>query len=215
MLHSLFVTWFQLSRSWGYLGVFLLMAVESTVFPIPSEVVVPPAAYWAAQGEMSFWGIVLASTLGSYVGSSVSYFAASWIGRPLILRYGKYVLVPEKKWLLAERWIQHYSAGGIFYARLLPVVRHLVSLPAGAARVPFGMFSAMTLGGSFLWSVVLAWFGAQVLSDQPDLLTDPDALLRVLKAKLLWFVGAAVVLFTTYIVVDVIARRLRREATPG
>ena len=125
MLHSLFVTWFQLSRRWGYLGVFLLMAVESTVFPIPSEVVVPPAAYWAAQGEMSFWGIVLASTLGSYAGSSLSYFAASWIGRPLILRYGKYVLVPEKKWLLAERWIQHYSAGGIFYARLLPVVRHL------------------------------------------------------------------------------------------
>src|SRR6185369_8954704 len=171
-----------------YLGVFLLMAVESTVFPIPSEVVVPPAAYWAAQGEMSFWGIVLASTLGSYFGSSVSYFAANWIGRPLILRYGKYVLVPEKKWLLAEQWINHYSMAGIFFARLLPVVRHLVSLPAGAARMPFGRFSAMTLLGSFAWCTVLAWFGAKVLADQPRLLQDPDALMHVLKAKLVWFV---------------------------
>jgi membrane protein DedA with SNARE-associated domain len=215
MLHSLFVTWFQLSRQWGYTGVFVLMAIESTVFPIPSEVVVPPAAYWAKQGEMNFWGVVLASTFGSYAGSSLSYFMASWIGRPLILRYGKYVFVPEKKWLLAERWIQHYSAAGIFYARLLPVVRHLVSLPAGAARTPFGMFSLMTIAGSFLWSVILAWFGGEVLSDQPGLLTDPEALVKVLKAKLVWFVGAVVVLFTLYVVVDVIARRLRREPSIG
>ena len=71
MLHSLFVTWFHLSREWGYAGVFLLMAIESTVFPIPSEVVVPPAAYWAQQGEMSFWGVVLASTLGSWADSNM------------------------------------------------------------------------------------------------------------------------------------------------
>jgi len=215
MFHSLFVQWFHLSRQWGYAGVFVLMAIESTVLPIPSEVVVPPAAYWAAQGEMSFWGVVLASTFGSYAGASLSYFVARAIGRPLILRYGKYVLVPEKKWLLAEQWIQHYAAGGIFYARLLPVVRHLISLPAGAARTPFRMFSIMTIAGSFIWSAVLAWFGAQVLSDQPDLLTNPDALVHVLKAKLLWFVGAAVVLFTLYVVVDVIARRFRNEASLG
>lgn len=215
MLHSMFVTWFELSRRWGYFGVFLLMAVESTIFPIPSEVVVPPAAYWATQGEMSFWGIVLASTLGSYAGSTLSYFAAKMIGRPLILKYGKYVLVPEKKWLLAERWIQHYSAGGIFYARLLPVVRHLVSLPAGAAQIPFGMFSAMTIAGSFVWSVVLAWFGGQVLADQPNLMHDPDALVHVLKAKLLWFVGAAVVLLAAYVLVDLIARRLRKQESLG
>lgn len=211
MLHSLFVTWFQLSREWGYTGVFVLMAVESTVFPIPSEVVVPPAAYWAHQGEMNFWGIVLASTFGSWFGSSLSYFAAATLGRPLILRYGKYFFVPEKKWLLAEQWIQHYSSVGIFFARLLPVVRHLISLPAGAARTPFGMFSAMTLAGSFLWSLVLAWFGAQVLADQPNLLADPDALIHVLKDKLLWFVGAALALLAAYVLVDVLGRRFRSE----
>lgn len=215
MLHSLFVTWLELSRAWGYTGVFLLMAVESTVFPIPSEIVVPPAAYWAAQGEMSLWGVVLASTLGSWFGASLSYFAALMVGRPLILRYGKYFLVPEKKWLLAEEWIHHYSAAGIFFARLLPVVRHLISLPAGAARLPFGMFSAMTLLGSFIWSVVLAWFGAQVLADQPDLLKDPNALIHVLHDKLGWFVGAAVVLLATYVLVDVLGRKLRKEAGVG
>jgi membrane protein DedA with SNARE-associated domain len=101
---------------------------------------------------------------------------------------------------------------GIFFARLLPVVRHLVSLPAGAARMPFGRFSVSTLLGSFAWSTVLAWFGAQVLGDQPDLLRDPDALIHVLKLKLIWFVGAAAVLFALYLTVDVIGRRLRREA---
>lgn len=212
MLHSLFVTWFHLSRQWGYAGVFVLMAVESTVFPIPSEVIVPPAAYWAQQGEMSFWGIVLASTLGSYFGSTLSYLAAKSLGRPLILRYGKYFLVPEKKWLLAEQWIQHYHAGGIFFARLLPVVRHLISLPAGAAQTNFAVFSAMTLAGSFVWSVVLAWFGAEVLSGQPELLNDPDALVTLLKAKLLWFIGAAVMLLATYVLVDVLGRRFRKEA---
>jgi len=200
-----------LTLEWGYLGVFVLMAIESTVFPLPSEVVIPPAAYWAGQGKLHFWGVVGAATLGSWAGSAVSYAVAAWLGRPLILKYGKYVFVPERKWLLAERWIHRYSAAGIFFARLLPVVRHLVSLPAGAARMPFGMFSAMTLLGSFLWSSVLAWFGARVLADQPRLLEDPEAMVHVLKDKLLWFAAAATVLLALYIVVDLIGRRLKGE----
>ena len=212
MFHSLFATWMELTRDWGYLGVFVLMAIESTVFPLPSEVVVPPAAYWARQGHFSFWGVVIAATLGSWTGAALSYLVARAAGRPLILRYGRFVFVPEKKWLLAEQWINRYSVSGIFFARLLPVVRHLVSLPAGAARMPFGRFSFSTLLGSFAWSAVLAWFGAQVLGDQPDLLKSPDALIHVLKQKLLWFIGAAAVLFVLYLTVDVIGRRLRRDA---
>lgn len=216
MFHSLFALWFQLVHDWGYWGVFILMAIESTVFPLPSEVVVPPAAYWAEQGRMTFWGVVFASTFGSWAGSAVSYWVARRLGRPLILKYGRYVFVPEKKWLLAERWINRYSAAGIFFARLLPVVRHLVSLPAGAARMPFGLFSAMTLTGAFVWSWVLAWFGARVLADEPRLLQDPEALSHVLHEKLLWFVAAAGVLFALYLVVDLIGRRLKRdEADPG
>ena len=211
-LHSMFATWMQLTLDWGYAGVFTLMAIESTVFPLPSEVVVPPAAYWARQGHMSFWGVVLAATLGSWAGSAVSYLVARRLGRPLILKYGRYLFVPEKKWLLAEQWINRYSAAGIFFARLLPVVRHLVSLPAGAARMSFPVFTLMTLLGSAVWSTVLAWFGSQVLGDQPDLLRDPDALVHVLKDKLLWFVAAAGILFALYLAVDLVGRKLKRDA---
>ncbi len=212
MFQSLLVVWFDLTLRWGYAGVFVLMAIESTVFPLPSEVVIPPAAYLATQGHMHFWGVVAAATLGSWGGSALSYWVARAVGRPLLIRYGRYVFVPEKKWLLAERWINRYSAGGIFFARLLPVVRHLVSLPAGAARMRFGVFTTMTLLGSLLWSTVLAWFGAQVLGEEKQLLQDPTALVRVLKHKLHWFLAAALVLFALYVLVEVIGRRLRREA---
>lgn len=212
MLHSLFAGWMQFVHDTGYLGVFLMMAVESTVFPLPSEIVVPPAAYWASQGVFSFWGIVLASTAGSWFGSAISYLVARSVGRPLILRYGRYVFLPEKKWALAEEWINRYSVVGIFFARLLPVVRHLVSLPAGAARMRFVPFSVSTLLGSFLWSVVLAWFGQQVLGGDPTLLSDPDALVHVLKAKLMWFVIAAVVMLIAYVGVDLVGRRWRQGA---
>jgi membrane protein DedA with SNARE-associated domain len=212
MVHDLLAAWFVHVRDWSYLGVFVLMAIESTVFPLPSELVIPPAAYWAARGELSFWGVVVAAALGSWAGSALSYAVARAVGRPLILRYGGYVLVPEAKWLLAERWIQHYAAGGVFFARLLPVVRHLVSLPAGAARMPFGVFSAVTLVGSFVWSWVLATFGAQVLGNEPNLIGDPTSLARVLKQKLLWFVAAVALMAALYVAVDVIGRRLKREA---
>ena len=209
MFHALFAKWFELSLAWGYPGVFLLMATESTVFPLPSEIVIPPAAYWATQGRFSMTGVVLAATLGSWFGSAVSYWVARWVGRPVILRYGRYVRLTEEKWLLAERWVDRYAVAGIFFARLLPVVRHLISLPAGAARMPFGRFSLTTLVGSGLWCSVLAWFGAKVLENEPQLLQDPEALTRVLHEKLIWFVVGAGTLLALYVLVEVVGRRLR------
>ena len=211
MFHSLLKTWFGLVDQWGYAGVFVMMAIESTIFPLPSEVVIPPAAYYAEQGRFHFWGIVMAATLGSWAGASLSYWVARVVGRPLILSYGRYVFVPAQKWLLAELWIQRYSSAGIFFSRLLPVVRHLVSLPAGAARMPFGRFSLMTLAGSFIWCTVLAIFGARVLGQEPRLLDDPAALAHVIQQKLLWFVLAALVLLALYVLVDVLGRRLKHD----
>jgi membrane protein DedA with SNARE-associated domain len=205
----------QFVHDQGYLGVFVMMAVESTVFPLPSEIVVPPAAYWASQGTFSFWGVVLVAALGSWFGSALSYLVARRLGRPLILRYGRYFFVPESKWLLAEEWINRYSVVGIFFARLLPVVRHLVSLPAGAARMRFVPFTLSTLLGSLTWSWVLARFGQEVLGGEPALLSDPDALIRVLKAKLAWLVIAAVVLLVAYIGVDLAGRRWRAANARG
>jgi membrane protein DedA with SNARE-associated domain len=202
-------------QSHGYLGVFLMMAVESTVFPLPSELVVPPAAYWATQGSFTFWGVVLVATAGSWFGSAISYLVARSVGRPLILRYGRYVFLPEKKWLLAEQWIHRYSVVGIFFARLLPVVRHLVSLPAGVARMKFLPFTLSTLLGSLTWSWVLAKFGQEVLGSDPRLITDPDALMHVLKAKLVWLFIGALVLLAGYVAVDLMGRRWRQADARG
>ena len=134
----------------GYIGIIVLMAMESSIFPVPSEVVIPPAAFLAAQGKLSFTGVVLAGVLGSYLGSAITYWVSRLIGRPLIVKYGRFVLVTPKKLEQAEQWLSRYEAGGIFFARLLPVVRHLISIPAGIVRMNFGLFSLMTIAGSAL-----------------------------------------------------------------
>jgi membrane protein DedA with SNARE-associated domain len=201
MLHSWIVSWFGLVRDGGYLGIVLLMAMESSIIPVPSEIVIPPAAYWAAQGKYDFWGVILAGTAGSYIGAAVMYWAARWIGRPLVLQYGKYFFVPEAKLLRAERWLARYEAGGIFFARLLPVIRHLIGIPAGIVRMNFKQYSLMTVIGSGLWCWVLASFGVRVIGDKPELLNDPGQLIAALKDRFHWFVGLIVVLVVLYILV--------------
>jgi membrane protein DedA with SNARE-associated domain len=203
MLHALITTWFHWLEAWGYLGVFLLMALESSIVPVPSEVVMPPAAYWAAQGRYSLAGVILAGTAGSWFGSAVSYWGARWVGLPVLQRFGKYVLVGPKQLEVGERWVNSYGVGGIFAARLLPVVRHLISIPAGILKMPFGKFSLVTTLGAGLWCSVLSWFGVKVLGDQPRLLESPEQMVAVIKAKLIWFVAAVLVLAVAYVGVAV------------
>ncbi|MBI2787767.1 MAG: DedA family protein [Elusimicrobia bacterium] len=192
--HALLKIWFHFVETWGYLGVFLLMALESSIVPIPSEIVMPPAAYWAAQGRMSFWGVVLAGTAGSWFGSIVSYAVSRAVGEPVVRRYGRYVFLPPDKLAVMERWVAEYGVSGIFFARLLPVVRHLVSIPAGVLKMAVGPFSAATTVGAFLWCTVLSWFGMKVIGDSPQLLESPAELAHALKAKM-HLVVVAVVLF--------------------
>jgi len=200
-MHAWIVIWFNLVRDWGYPGIILLMAMESSVLPLPSEVVIPPAAYWAAQGRYNFWGVILAGAVGSYLGAAVMYWASRWIGRPLVVRYGKYFFIPESKLLRAERWLARYEAGGIFFARLLPVVRHLIGIPAGIVRMDFKTYSLMTVTGSTVWCAVLAWFGAEVIGDRPELLNDPQQMIQVLSERIHWFVGLILLLTGLYILV--------------
>jgi len=201
MLHELLKVWFNLVENWGYTGVFFLMALESSIVPVPSEVVMPPAAFWAAQGKMSFSGVVLAGTAGSWFGSAVSYWISRWVGLPLLRRYGRYVLIKPEKLDLAAQWIAQFGAPGIFLARLLPVIRHLISIPAGILRMPFVLFSVVTTTGAGIWCWILAWFGAEVIGSRPELLQSPEAMVLVIKDKLHWFVGAVVILFLLYLLV--------------
>ncbi len=214
MLHQLVTMWFHWVEQWGYVGVFVLMAMESSIIPVPSEVVMPPAAFWAAQGKMDFWLVVLAGTVGSYVGSAINYWVAQWVGFPIIRKYGKYFLLPEEKVRMAEAWVKQYGVVGIFVARLLPVVRHLISIPAGVFRMPFLAFSVVTTVGAGLWCFILSWFGMKVIGDRPELMNSPEAMVAVIKDKLHWFVAAVVVLAVLYAVVLFFKNR-NRTRTPG
>src|SRR5213080_428469 len=182
-MHHLLETWFGWVLTGGYTGIIVLMAMESSIFPVPSEVVIPPAAFLAAQGKLSFTGVVLAGVLGSYLGSALSYWASRLIGRPLIVKYGRFVFLTPKKLERAEHWLARYEAGGIFFARLLPVVRHLISIPAGIVRMNFGLFSLMTITGSALWCWILAYLGDKAYRLEPELLTNPDALVRFIHGQ--------------------------------
>jgi membrane protein DedA with SNARE-associated domain len=176
LIHGIIKWYLAILQSVGYPGVVVMMAMESTIFPLPSELVIPPAAFLKGyvDGHVNIVGLVLvviAGMVGSYLGSAATYWVSRWIGRPIIVRYGKYFLIPEKKLVLAEQWVERYGAGGIFFARLLPVVRHLISIPAGIARMPFKTFSIMTCVGSGLWCAVLAVFGIVMAKDMNTVFT--------------------------------------------
>jgi membrane protein DedA with SNARE-associated domain len=166
-----FSDWYLATLSQGgYWLIAGLMAMESTLVPIPSEVIIPPAAYLAhTRGEFSFAGVVLAGTAGSWVGASLMYWAARLLGRPLIMRFGRYVGLGRAKLELAERWCTHYGSPGVFLSRLLPVIRHLIGVPAGILRMDFRWYALATLLGSLLWCAVLAWLGSTV-GQHPELL---------------------------------------------
>jgi membrane protein DedA with SNARE-associated domain len=163
-IHPIMIWYFTAMDSMGLLGVVVLMAMESSIFPVPSELVVPPAAYLMSRDLHGAFVlpavlVILASTVGSYLGSIITYAVSRALGRPLIQKYGKYILVSESKLRLAETWVAKYGSGGIFIARLLPVVRHLISIPAGIMEMDVKKFSVMTIVGSFIWCTILTVFG--------------------------------------------------------
>jgi membrane protein DedA with SNARE-associated domain len=199
--------WFGWVRDWGYLGVILLMTMESSIFPVPSEIVIPPAAFWAAQGRMSFAAVVVAGTFGSWLGSAITYWVSRSVGRPVILRWGRFFFITPESLDRAEVFARRYGAGGVLFARLLPVLRHLISIPAGIARMPFGVFSLVTVVGAFLWCNVLAWFGGKITAAHPDLMNDPEALVHMTQQEGRWIIGASLVLCALYCLVLRLTRR--------
>lgn len=210
MMQSLIETWFHWVHQWGYGGVVLLMAMESSIFPVPSELVVPPAAILAAQGgAMTVPGVILAGTFGSWLGSAITYWVALLVGRPVVMKFGKYFFMPPAKVERAERFMHRYEGGGIFFARLLPVIRHLISIPAGMIRMGFLKFSVLTVIGSALWCWVLAVLGQKVGSKlEPAQMAalkkgegvDLSHLIHAVKHESLWIVGAVVVVCILYFV---------------
>jgi membrane protein DedA with SNARE-associated domain len=197
MLKALIVslkTWYVGAlKTGGYWVVALMMAIESSLFPLPSEIVIPPAAYWAHTHEipLSMLGIIIAGTIGSWLGATAMYWGSRWAGRPLVMRFGRYFFISPEKVEGAERWAAHYGSMGIFISRLLPVVRHLIGIPAGIVRMDYKKFSLYTLLGSAIWCAVLCWVGVKAGNDE-------NLMAGEMHAITLWLGGAMVVLGGLY-----------------
>ena len=146
----------------GYFGVFALMALESMVAPVPSEVVMPFAGYLALQGRFDFWSVLLASSIGSIVGSLVSYYMGIYGGRPFILKFGKYLLLEEEHLEWTEKWFRQQGSKTIFISRFIPVVRHLISIPAGIAKMAMHKFLIYTFVGASIWNFMLLYAGFEL-----------------------------------------------------
>jgi membrane protein DedA with SNARE-associated domain len=160
-------TWFGHAITWitetifslGYPGIAVLMALESSFFPFPSEVVLPPAGYLAAQGRMNGWLALTAGIAGSLVGAVFNYLMAVWLGRPMLHRYGRYFFVKEETLDRAEAFFRRHGEISTFVGRLVPVIRQYISLPAGLARMRMDRFVAYTALGAGIWCAILTWIG--------------------------------------------------------
>jgi membrane protein DedA with SNARE-associated domain len=143
----------------GYAGVTVLMALESACIPIPSEIIMPFSGYLVVLGRFSLWQVVLWGTIGNLIGSVAAYFAGLYGGRPLVEKYGKYILISSHDLDWADSWFKKYGSISVLFSRMLPVVRTFISLPAGVARMPFGKFCFYTVLGSIPWAFLLAYIG--------------------------------------------------------
>ena len=187
MLES-FVSWLlNLFRGMGYPGIIALMAVESSILPLPSELVMPPAGYLAAKGEMSLAVAVVCGVLGSILGALANYGLARWLGRAFFLRLGKYVLITEKGLDRSERYFAAHGEISTFLGRMLPVVRHLISIPAGIARMRLGRFVLFTGLGALVWCSILTGIGWFIGSRE-------DVILEVLNREAQRYAGRAILL---------------------
>lgn len=162
-LHEMITKLVELIGHWGYGGVFVLMTLESTFVPVPSELVIPPAAYLSALPDhphhMNLFAVILMGTLGSIAGASFNYVLAQWVGRPFIMKYGKFILLPPHKFEKMEKFFIKHGEFGTFTGRLILGVRHFISFPAGLAKMHFGKFVFYTGVGSAIWCTVLAVIG--------------------------------------------------------
>jgi membrane protein DedA with SNARE-associated domain len=211
MMHHLLEVWVGWVQHGGYLGIVVLMAMESSIFPVPSEVVIPPAAFLAAQGHLNFTGVIIAGTVGSYLGSAITYWVSRLLGRPLVLRYGRFILLTPEKLERAEVWLERYESGGVFFARLLPVVRHLISIPAGLVQMGFATFSLVTIAGSAIWCCVLAYLGDEAFRAEPQLLEDPEAMVRFIKGQSHWLILFVVLFASLYLLTLRLTSRMKAK----
>jgi len=159
MLHELAQELVNLIFDWGYIGIVIMMAIESSFIPFPSELVLVPAGYLAAQGQMSITAILGSALAGSLIGAFVNYYLAFTLGRKFLVKFGKYFFIKEETLIKMEEYFQKHGHISTFTGRLIPGVRQLISIPAGIAKMNLVEFSLYTTLGAGIWALVLILLG--------------------------------------------------------
>jgi membrane protein DedA with SNARE-associated domain len=162
ILGVLFVFIKSLIAATGYGGITILMAIESACIPLPSELIMPFAGYLVYTGAMKLLWVATAGAIGCNIGSLIAYEIGSYGGRPLVEKYGRWLLLSKHELEWTDRFFSRWGYLAVFFGRLLPVVRTFIALPAGIARMPRGRFHLYTFIGSWLWCLALAWFGMKL-----------------------------------------------------
>lgn len=181
--------------SGGYLGVVALMAIESACIPLPSEIIMPFSGYLVFTGRFHLLWVATAGAIGCNVGSAIAYWVGYHGGRPLVEKYGSYLLISKSELAWADRFFARYGSAAVFISRMLPVVRTFIALPAGVARMPQLRFHLYTFVGSWPWCLGLAWVGMK-LGERWD--TDPR--LRTWFHRFDVVIGAVIVLAVVWFV---------------
>jgi membrane protein DedA with SNARE-associated domain len=192
VLAAIFTWIIDTVEAWGYAGIIIMMTVESTILPFPSEAALIPAGFLAAQGKMDAFLATACGAFGSLIGATMNYTVSMWLGRPIMERIGSYVFVTPDKLDAADRYFARHGEITTFVGRLIPGIRHLISIPAGVARMNFARFAFYTAFGAGLWSAVLVGIGYWVGVN--------ESLWRpMLHKATLWLFGGIVVLIGVYV----------------
>ncbi|MBI4541530.1 MAG: DedA family protein [Gemmatimonadetes bacterium] len=195
----------------GYVGLVALMAMESSVLPVPSELVMPPAGYLAYRGEMNIWVALLCGVVGSLIGAYANYWVAGRLGRRVFIRYGRWVLLTQRSLERTERFFSRHGEIATFLGRLFPVIRHLISIPAGLARMRLDRFVAYTSVGAAVWCGVLLAIGWLIGAAGGAL--SRDQLRDYTHRAVVLMIPGAVVVAGCYFIWD--RRRRGRQAPPA
>lgn len=195
---------YHLAEQLDYFYVTLLMAVESSFIPFPSEIVVPPAAYMAAEGSMNVWLVIVFATLGSLIGATVNYALSYYVGRPIVYRFaesrlGRLCLLNKEKIEKAEAYFDKRGAAATLVGRLVPAVRQLISIPAGLAKMNFAKFALYTAIGAGAWNAVLAALGYYLHSVVPK--EQLQSALKEYERPIVIFIVAVLILALAYIII--------------
>ena len=159
MIKEIAQTIVDLIFDWGYLGIFLLMTIESSFIPFPSEIILIPAGYLASQGEMNLGMIMSAALGGSMFGAFINYFLAYFLGRKILMHYGKYFFISQESMTKMDNYFAKHGAISTFIGRLIPGIRQLISIPAGLSRMNLAVFSTYTALGAGIWAMILIALG--------------------------------------------------------